>query len=180
MEHVASRHSGASLCRGMSWPSRCQSCRYTSAFISSAGSRSASRCIAGADMLRQHYPCLLRVTVELRRTHDRTWTHGARRACFADRRAGAIPVSWAISDKLGKSAQTEAISKPVDAAIDWALFMAKTSRRTMVEMVAELDSPAASMSRVRRASTSSGRSAGRALRWGRQQSRPSARCRRER
>ena len=43
----------------------------------------------------------------------------------------------AISETLGKGAQTEAISKNVEAANLWAFFQAKTIRRTVVQTAAE-------------------------------------------
>ncbi|MCP3461916.1 MULTISPECIES: DUF4337 domain-containing protein [unclassified Bradyrhizobium] len=43
----------------------------------------------------------------------------------------------AISETLGKGAQTEAISKNVEAANLWAFFQAKSVRRTVVQTAAE-------------------------------------------
>jgi hypothetical protein len=43
----------------------------------------------------------------------------------------------AISETLGKGAQTEVISKNVEAANDWAFFQAKSIRRTVVQTAAE-------------------------------------------
>ena len=43
----------------------------------------------------------------------------------------------AISETLGKGAQTESISKNVEAANAWAFFQAKTIRRTVVQTAAE-------------------------------------------
>ena len=43
----------------------------------------------------------------------------------------------AISETLGKSAQTEAISKNVEASNLWAFFQAKSIRRTVVQTAAE-------------------------------------------
>ena len=43
----------------------------------------------------------------------------------------------AISETLGKGAQTEAISKNVEAANLWAFFQAKSIRRTVVQTAAE-------------------------------------------
>lgn len=43
----------------------------------------------------------------------------------------------AISETLGKGAQTESISKNVEAANLWAFFQAKSIRRTLVQTAAE-------------------------------------------
>jgi uncharacterized protein DUF4337 len=43
----------------------------------------------------------------------------------------------AISETLGKSAQTESISKNVEASNLWAFFQAKSIRRTVVQTAAE-------------------------------------------
>src|SRR6516164_9554331 len=43
----------------------------------------------------------------------------------------------AISETLGKGAQTESISKNVEAANLWAFFQAKSIRRTVVQTAAE-------------------------------------------
>lgn len=43
----------------------------------------------------------------------------------------------AISETLGKSAQTESISKNVEASNLWAFFQAKSVRRTVVQTAAE-------------------------------------------
>ncbi|MGY4431094.1 hypothetical protein ACVWWO_003571 [Bradyrhizobium sp. F1.13.1] len=43
----------------------------------------------------------------------------------------------AISETLGKGAQTESISKNVEASNHWAFFQAKNGRRTVVQTAAE-------------------------------------------
>src|SRR3954451_21586349 len=43
----------------------------------------------------------------------------------------------AISETLGKGAQTESISKNVKSSNLWAFFQAKTIRRTMVQTMAD-------------------------------------------
>src|SRR5205085_7100092 len=43
----------------------------------------------------------------------------------------------ALSETLGKGAQTESISKNVEASNLWAFFQAKTVRRTVVQTAAE-------------------------------------------
>ena len=48
-----------------------------------------------------------------------------------------IALCLALSETLGKGAQTESISKNVEAANSWAFFQAKTIRRTVVQTVAE-------------------------------------------
>jgi Domain of unknown function (DUF4337) len=48
-----------------------------------------------------------------------------------------IALCLALSETLGKGAQTEAISKNVEAANLWAFFQAKTIRRTVVQTAAE-------------------------------------------
>lgn len=48
-----------------------------------------------------------------------------------------IALFLAMSETLGKSAQTEAISKNVEASNLWAFFQAKTIRRTVVQAVSE-------------------------------------------
>jgi uncharacterized protein DUF4337 len=48
-----------------------------------------------------------------------------------------IAVFLALSETLGKSAQTEAISKNVEASNLWAFFQAKTIRRTVVQTAAD-------------------------------------------
>src|SRR5476651_1845597 len=48
-----------------------------------------------------------------------------------------IALFLALSETLGKGAQTESISKNVEASNLWAFFQAKTIRRTTVQAVAE-------------------------------------------
>lgn len=48
-----------------------------------------------------------------------------------------IALCLALSETLGKGAQTEAISKNVEAANLWAFFQAKSIRRTVVQSAAE-------------------------------------------
>ncbi|WP_458758640.1 DUF4337 domain-containing protein [Afipia sp. TerB] len=48
-----------------------------------------------------------------------------------------IALCLAFSETLGKGAQTEAISKNVEAANLWAFFQAKSIRRTVVQSAAE-------------------------------------------
>jgi Domain of unknown function (DUF4337) len=48
-----------------------------------------------------------------------------------------IALFLAFSETLGKSAQTEAISKNVEASNLWAFFQAKTIRRTVVQTAAD-------------------------------------------
>jgi hypothetical protein len=48
-----------------------------------------------------------------------------------------IALCLALSETLGKSAQTESIAKNVEAANLWAFFQAKTIRRTVVQTAAE-------------------------------------------
>jgi uncharacterized protein HemX len=48
-----------------------------------------------------------------------------------------IALCLALSETLGKGAQTESISKNVEAANSWAFFQAKTIRRTVVQTAAE-------------------------------------------
>ena len=48
-----------------------------------------------------------------------------------------IALCLALSETLGKGAQTESISKNVEASNLWAFFQAKTIRRTMVQTAAE-------------------------------------------
>jgi hypothetical protein len=48
-----------------------------------------------------------------------------------------IALCLALSETLGKGAQTESISKNVEAANAWAFFQAKTIRRTVVQTAAE-------------------------------------------
>ena len=48
-----------------------------------------------------------------------------------------IALCLALSETLGKGAQTEAISKNVEASNLWAFFQAKTIRRTVVQTAAE-------------------------------------------
>src|SRR6478672_8381316 len=48
-----------------------------------------------------------------------------------------IALFLALSETLGKGAQTEAISKNVEASNLWAFFQAKTIRRTVVQAVSE-------------------------------------------
>ena len=48
-----------------------------------------------------------------------------------------IALFLALSETLGKGAQTEAISKNVEAANLWAFFQAKSIRRTVVQSAAE-------------------------------------------
>ncbi|MBN9599521.1 MAG: DUF4337 domain-containing protein [Afipia sp.] len=48
-----------------------------------------------------------------------------------------IALFLALSETLGKSAQTEAISKNVEASNLWAFFQAKSIRRTTVQTAAE-------------------------------------------
>ena len=48
-----------------------------------------------------------------------------------------IALCLALSETLGKGAQTESISKNVEASNLWAFFQAKTVRRTVVQVTAE-------------------------------------------
>jgi hypothetical protein len=48
-----------------------------------------------------------------------------------------IALCLALSETLGKGAQTEAISKNVEASNLWAFFQAKTIRRTVLQTAAE-------------------------------------------
>jgi hypothetical protein len=48
-----------------------------------------------------------------------------------------IALCLALSETLGKGAQTEAISKNVEASDLWAFYQAKTVRRTVVQTAAE-------------------------------------------
>jgi Domain of unknown function (DUF4337) len=48
-----------------------------------------------------------------------------------------IALFLALSETLGKGAQTEAISKNVEASNLWAFFQAKTIRRTVVQAVSD-------------------------------------------
>ncbi len=48
-----------------------------------------------------------------------------------------IALCLALSETLGKGAQTESISKNVEAANLWAFFQAKSIRRTVVQSVSE-------------------------------------------
>ena len=48
-----------------------------------------------------------------------------------------IALFLALSETLGKGAQTEAISKNVEASNLWAFFQAKTIRRTVVQTAAD-------------------------------------------
>ena len=48
-----------------------------------------------------------------------------------------IALCLALSETLGKGAQTESISKNVEASNLWAFFQAKTIRRTVVQTAAE-------------------------------------------
>jgi uncharacterized protein DUF4337 len=48
-----------------------------------------------------------------------------------------IALCLALSEMLGKGAQTESIGKNVEAANSWAFFQAKTIRRTVVQTAAE-------------------------------------------
>src|ERR1700744_5888987 len=48
-----------------------------------------------------------------------------------------IALCLALSETLGKGAQTEAIAKNVEASNFWAFFQAKTIRRTVVQTAAE-------------------------------------------
>ncbi len=48
-----------------------------------------------------------------------------------------IALCLALSETLGKGAQTESISKNVEASNLWAFFQAKTIRRTVVQTTAE-------------------------------------------
>ena len=48
-----------------------------------------------------------------------------------------IALCLALSETLGKGAQTESISKNVEAANLWAFFQAKSVRRTVVQTAAE-------------------------------------------
>ncbi len=49
-----------------------------------------------------------------------------------------IALFLALSETLGKGAQTEAISKNVEASNLWAFFQAKSIRRTVVQSVSDL------------------------------------------
>src|ERR1700694_3225823 len=48
-----------------------------------------------------------------------------------------IALFLALSETLGKGAQTESISKNVEASNLWAFFQAKTIRRTVVQAVSD-------------------------------------------
>ena len=48
-----------------------------------------------------------------------------------------IALFLALSETLGKGAQTEAISKNVEASNLWAFFQAKSIRRTVVQATSE-------------------------------------------
>ncbi len=48
-----------------------------------------------------------------------------------------IALFLALSETLGKGAQTEAISRNVEASNLWAFFQAKSIRRTVVQVAAE-------------------------------------------
>ena len=48
-----------------------------------------------------------------------------------------IALCLALSETLGKGAQTESISKNVEASNLWAFFQAKSIRRTVVQTAAE-------------------------------------------
>lgn len=48
-----------------------------------------------------------------------------------------IALCLALAETLGKSAQTDALSKNVEASNLWAFFQAKTIRRTVVQTAAE-------------------------------------------
>ena len=48
-----------------------------------------------------------------------------------------IALFLALSETLGKGAQTESISKNVEASNLWAFFQAKSIRRTVVQATAE-------------------------------------------
>src|ERR1700750_3364229 len=48
-----------------------------------------------------------------------------------------IALCLALSETLGKGAQTESISKNVEASNLWAFFQAKSVRRTVVQPVSE-------------------------------------------
>src|SRR6195256_1310596 len=48
-----------------------------------------------------------------------------------------IALFLALSETLGKGAQTESISKNVEASNLWAFFQAKTIRRTVVQSVSD-------------------------------------------
>ena len=48
-----------------------------------------------------------------------------------------IALFLALSETLGKGAQTESISKNVEASNMWAFFQAKSIRRTVVQTAAE-------------------------------------------
>jgi hypothetical protein len=48
-----------------------------------------------------------------------------------------IALFLALSETLGKGAQTESISKNVEASNLWAFFQAKSIRRTMIEATAD-------------------------------------------
>src|SRR4051794_17656137 len=48
-----------------------------------------------------------------------------------------IALFLAFSETLGKSAQTETISKNVEASNLWAFFQAKSIRRTVVQAISE-------------------------------------------
>jgi len=48
-----------------------------------------------------------------------------------------IALCLALSETLGKGAQTETISKNVEASNLWAFFQAKSIRRTVVQTAAE-------------------------------------------
>ena len=49
-----------------------------------------------------------------------------------------IALFLALSETLGKGAQTEAISKNVEASNLWAFFQAKSIRRTVVQATADI------------------------------------------
>ena len=48
-----------------------------------------------------------------------------------------IALFLALSEMLGKGAQTESISKNVEAANLWSFFQAKSIRRTQIQSAAE-------------------------------------------
>src|SRR5579862_7481808 len=55
-----------------------------------------------------------------------------------------IALFLALSETLGKGAQTESISKNVESSNLWAFFQAKSIRRTVVQTAAEQGKLAAS------------------------------------
>ena len=48
-----------------------------------------------------------------------------------------IALCLALSETLGKGAQSESISKNVEASSLWAFFQAKSIRRTVVQAISE-------------------------------------------